>query len=430
MSEYITFEKRLEIESMLAKGFSFGEMARWLNKDRSTISREVRNHSFEEKTGYSSIPFNCCRNRTGCQKTYVCTLPCQKQSTRVCRQCSSCNDNCPDFEEEVCITRLKPPYVCNGCDERNRCTLVKTMYYATEAHKKAEKRIPESRRGVLTSEQELIRLNDLVTPLILQGNSVHQIYVNNIDGIMCSEKTLYNYIDNCFFDARNIDLPRKVKYRPRRKKQEFKVDRGCYVNRTYDLFQKHLEKYPNDNPVQMDSVIGITGGKVLLTIHFPNTSFMLAFIRNGNTSQSVIDVFDKLYALLGRKLFEKLFPVILTDRGSEFSNPSALEKTSGGIRRTSIFYCDPNAPFQKGALEVNHELVRRVLPKGSSFDHLTQEDIDLMMCHINSYRRKKLNNKTPFEAFEFYYGKEILQILGYNQISDNGVILTPKLLKR
>ena len=247
---------------------------------------------------------------------------------------------------------------------------------------------------------------------------------------MCSEKTLYNYIDNCFFDARNIDLPRKVKYRPRRKKQEFKVDRGCYVNRTYDLFQKHLEKYPNDNPVQMDSVIGITGGKVLLTIHFPNTSFMLAFIRNGNTSQSVIDVFDKLYALLGRKLFEKLFPVILTDRGSEFSNPSALEKISGGIRRTSIFYCDPNAPFQKGALEVNHELVRRVLPKGSSFDHLTQEDIDLMMCHINSYRRKKLNNKTPFEAFEFYYGKEILQILGYNQISDNGVILTPKLLKR
>jgi len=429
MSNYTTFEERLEIESMLAKNFSFGEMSRWLNKDRSTISREVRNHSLEEKTGYSSIAFNCCIRRSDCQKIHVC-ISCPKQSVKHCRACSNCNDNCTDFEEEVCITRLKPPYVCNGCEERSRCTLVKTIYRATEAHKMAEKKISESRRGVLTSEKELIRLNDIVTPLILQGNSLHQIYVNNVDSIMCSEKTLYNYVDNCFFDARNIDLPRKVRYRPRKKKQEFKVDRGCYVNRTYELLQKYLEKYPNNNLVQMDTVIGIIGGKVLLTIHFPNTSFMLAFIRNSNTSQSVIDVFDRLYAVLGRKLFEKLFPVILTDRGSEFSNPSAVERAPGGIHRTNIFFCNPNAPFQKGAIEVNHELIRRILPKGSSFDSLTQDDIDLMMCHINSYKRKKLGNKSPFEAFEFYYGSELFKKLNYSKVHENGVVLTPRLFKR
>lgn len=429
MSNYTTFEERLEIESMLAKNFSFGEMSRWLNKDRSTISREVRNHSLEEKTGYSSIAFNCCIRRSDCQKIHVC-ISCPKQSVKYCRACSNCNDNCTDFEEEVCITRLKPPYVCNGCEERSRCTLVKTIYRATEAHKMAEKKISESRRGVLTSEKELIRLNDIVTPLILQGNSLHQIYVNNVDSIMCSEKTLYNYVDSCFFDARNIDLPRKVRYRPRKKKQEFKVDRGCYVNRTYELLQKYLEKHPNNNLVQMDTVIGIIGGKVLLTIHFPNTSFMLAFLRNSNTSQSVIDVFDRLYAVLGRKLFEMLFPVILTDRGSEFSNPSAVERAPGGIHRTNIFFCNPNAPFQKGAIEVNHELIRRILPKGSSFDSLTQDDIDLMMCHINSYKRKKLGNKSPFEAFEFYYGSELFEKLNYNKVHENGVVLTPRLFKR
>lgn len=429
MSKYTTFDERMEIENMLAKNFSFGEIASWLNKDRSTISREVKNHSLIEKTGYSSISFNCCKNRLDCSKMHVCNI-CSRQSAKNCRTCSKCNDNCSDFEEEVCITRLKPPYVCNGCDEKSRCTLVKTMYRATDAHKLAKSKISQSRRGILTTEQELNRLNKLVTPLILQGNSLHQIYVNNVDSLMCSEKTLYNYIDNCFFDARNIDLPRKVRYRPRKKKQEFKVDRGCYVNRTYELYQKYLENYPSKNPVQMDTVIGSIGGKTLLTIHFPNTSFMLAFLRNNNTSQSVIDVFDYLYSTLGKKLFEKTFPIILTDRGSEFSNPSAIERASSGIHRTNVYFCDPNAPFQKGAIEVNHELIRRILPKGTSFDNLTQSQIDLMMCHINSYRRKKLGNKSPFEAFEFYYGNELFDKLDYNPIPANSVMLTPKLLKR
>jgi IS30 family transposase len=320
--------------------------------------------------------------------------------------------------------------VCNGCEERTRCTLEKTIYTAVKSQKTADQSISESRRGVLSSEHELATLNELVTPLILQGHSVHQIYANNVDRLMCSEKTLYNYIDNGFFDARNIDLPRKVRYRPRKKKKEFKVDKGCYIGRNYLDYQAYLTNNPEYHTVQMDSVIGAVGGKVLLTIHFPETSFMLAFLRMANTSQSVIDVFDRLNSTLGRKLFEKLFPVLLTDRGSEFSNPAALERSPDGLRRTSVFFCDPNAPFQKGSLEVNHELIRRILPKGSSFDSLEQADIDRMMNHINSYRRKKLGNRTPFEAFEFYYGNELFEKLGLEPIPSNNVILTPKLLKR
>ena len=305
------------------------------------------------------------------------------------------------------MIRLKPPYICNACEERNRCTLEKTLYSAVKAQQLADKNISDARRGVLSTEQQLTALNELVTPLILQGHSVHQIYANNIDSLMCSEKTLYNYIDNGFFDARNIDLPRKVRYRPRRKKKEFKVDKGCYIGRNYLDYQLFMAKNPEYHTVQMDSVIGAVGGKVLLTIHFPDTDYMLAFLRISNTSQSVIYVFDRLYITLGRKLFEKLFPVLLTDRGSEFSNPAALERSPDGIHRTNVFYCDPNAPFQKGSLEVNHSLIRRILLKSTSFDDLEQADIDRMMNHINSYKCKKLGNKSPYEVFEFYYGKEL-----------------------
>ena len=430
MSNYITYEERMEIENCLHNGKSFGQIAKELGKDRSTISREIRKHSVIERTGYGANGYNACTHREECTKVHVCSGDCHRQAIKYCKLCNCCNDNCLEFEEQVCVTRFKPPYVFNSCSEKNRCTLEKTMYYAVKAHSTAQAHISESRRGILTSEQELNRLNAFVTPLILQGQSIHQIYINYADTLMCSEKTLYNYIDHGFFDARNIDLPRKVRYRPRKKKQEFKVDRGCYIGRSYTEYQQYLVKNPEVNTVQMDSVLGTVGGKVLLTIHFTDTNFMLAYLREANTSQSVIDVFDYLYLKLGRTLFLKFFPLVLTDRGSEFSNPRMIEMTPDGLKRTSVFYCDPGAPYQKGAIENNHELVRRILPKGHSFDKLTQADIDRMMNHINSYRRPKLGDKSPFEAFAFHHGMELFEKLGLAPVEPNCVILKPRLLKR
>lgn len=230
---------------------------------------------------------------------------------------------------------------------------------------------------------------------------------------MCSEKTIYNYIDACLFDVRNIDLPRKIKFRERYKKPEFKVDKGCRIGRNYEAFCTFIEKNSDTSVIQMDSVIGIKGGKCLLTIHFVDCSLMLAFLRDANTSKSVIDVFNQLDKLLAKDTFSRLFPVILTDNGSEFSNPKAIEyRESPPFWRTNVFYCDAGSPYQKGAIEVNHELIRRVLPKGTSFNELTQEDINLMMNHINSYKRKKLNNRSLYETFSFYHGEEVLHKLG------------------
>jgi IS30 family transposase len=209
------------------------------------------------------------------------------------------------------------------------------------------------------------------------------------------------------------------------------VDRGCRIGRNYSAFKKFLEENPETTIVQMDTVIGRVGGKCLLTIHFVETSLMLAFLREANTSGSVIRIFNALDEVLGSKAFNRLFPVILTDNGSEFSNPKELEyREKYPYMRTKVFYCDPSSPYQKGACEVNHELIRRILPKGSSFDDLTQEDIFLMMNHINSYKRKKLNNRSPYDAFSFYYGEELLKKLGCSPVAAENIVLKPKLLKK
>lgn len=190
-----------------------------------------------------------------------------------------------------------------------------------------------------------------------------------------------------------------------------------------------MKTHPDTPVVQMDTVEGTKGGKVLLTIHFTNSQFMLAFIRDANTSQSVIDVFNDLESKLSFEIFSTLFPVILTDNGSEFLNPLSIEFNKQGHQRTHIFYCDPSAPYQKGAVENNHEFIRRIIPKGKSFDAYAQYDVNLMLSHINSYGRKKLNNQSPSSVFSFLHKNDILKKLGINIIQPNDIILTPRLLK-
>ena len=247
-----------------------------------------------------------------------------------------------------------------------------------------------------------------------------------------SEKSIYRYVDANLLSAKNIDLPRVVRRRPRKTKTiQCKIDKLCYINRTYDDFKKYLCDNPGLQVVEMDTVEGVKGGKVLLTLHFKGLcDLMLSFIRDHNTAQSVIDIFDYLYKRLGKELFSKLFGCILTDRGTEFSNPIALETAPDGSSRCRIFYCDPQAAWQKPNVELNHEFIRRILPKSTSFNHLVQDDIDLMMNNINSYKREKLNNHSPIHAMSSLFGKEILDQLNINIIKPDDIILSPKLLKK
>ena len=247
---------------------------------------------------------------------------------------------------------------------------------------------------------------------------------------MLDEKIIYNYVDAGLLSVTNVDLPRKVRYRTRSRKKPVRVDKQCHAGRTYEDFETYLAANPDIPVVEMDSVEGRKGGKVLLTIYFRNSSLMLAFIRDSNTAKSVSEIFDLLYERLGHDNFTKLFQVILTDRGSEFTNPLAIEFNKDNERRTHIFYCDPQRSDQKGSCEVTHEMIRRTLPKKSSFDNLTRDDITLMMSHINSYNRKKLNNQSPHQLFSFINSGDILEMLGIKAIPANEINLTPLLLKK
>lgn len=157
---------------------------------------------------------------------------------------------------------------------------------------------------------------------------------------------------------------------------------------------------------------------------------MLAFLLQDKTRNSVLKVFNWLESILGNQLFEKTFPVFLTDNGIEFSNPLSLEFNYDGVGRTRIFFCNPGASYQKGAIEKNHEFIRYVIPKGTSMDNLTQQDIDLLVNHINSLTRPSLNNATPYDLAEILFDKEVLKKLNLKRIASNEIQLKPNLLKK
>ena len=427
--KHLVLEDRKQIESMLNQNLSFSKIGKMIGKSTSTVSREVKAHRIERnQTPYGRIP-NRCKNSFFCSKRDICAT-CKKREHPLCRTCNFCNQKCVDFDEAFCQKLNRAPFVCNGCQQIRSCSLRKQFYRAEKAQKSYKFLLSEARSGFNLTEAEIRNLNEVMAVPIQQGQSINHVLMANPDSISFSSRSIYTYTRAGLLNFKNWDLPRVIKMKPRKEKSStLKVDKKCRVGRTwsdYLLFKNEVCDFP---PVEIDSVIGSRGGKSLLTIMFSNCNFMLAFLRNRNDSQSVIDCFNYLYDLLGKHLFLDLFPVIIADNGSEFSNPAAIEFAPDGSRRSHLFYCDPQAPFQKPRVEENHTLIRRILPKGSSFDSLSQLDIDLVLAHVNSYRRASLSGKSPLELFSFLYGEQTLSLFPYKRIDPKDIILLPSLLK-
>lgn len=207
MSKFLTYEDRLVIARGLKKHQSFGTIGRNLGKDRTTIAKEIRRYSYDKRSCRPGYPFNPCKHRKDCKRKTICGRKCTHISVYKCSLCSECYQHCEAFTEDVSTVKNKPSYVCNGCGEMDKCTLLKRLYDPSDAHIRAEKAVSEARTGILTDEAMIARINAIITPLVRNRQSLHQVYLDHVDELMCSEKTLYNYVDAQLFDVRNIDLP-------------------------------------------------------------------------------------------------------------------------------------------------------------------------------------------------------------------------------
>jgi len=192
-----------------------------------------------------------------------------------------------------------------------------------------------------------------------------------------------------------------------------------------------MEEHPNTPIVEMDTVRGLrTKEQVLLTMMFLNNSVMVMLLMEDETIDSVVEIFDSLTKKIGIKRFRKLFPVIVTDNGRCFKNALALEYTKTGSPRTKVFYCDPQASWQKPHIEKNHEFIRYVIPGGKTLKGYDQEDMTKIANHINSTTRPGLGYKSPYDLVETEEMKKLLEVLNMSPVAADEICLTPKLLKK
>ena len=437
--KHLTLSNRIYIEQELVQCSSFKSIGDVLHKDPSTISKEV--HRYRKQVRGKRVSGNCnsCRFWDNCQTrgghSEVSTCPRSSYCHNICKHCwhEAPQYFCSTYIPFTCDITDHFPYVCNGCTYESDCRLTHYIYQAAYAQKQYEKKLVISREGINLTPEELNSLNELISPLVLKGQPLSHIFAIHADEIPVCRRTLYNYFDQSVFKARNIDLPRRVRYKKRKKHSDSRTRniKQVYRNkRTYTDFERFLEAHPDVDVVEMDTVKGGRAvGKCLLTLLFRSCSFMLVILLPNCNQKSVVDAINNLSDVIGIRTFKKYFPVILTDNGSEFKNPWDIEKTEAGVHRTYVFYCDPYVSNQKGRLEKNHEYIRYVIPKGRSMYKYTQDDINLMTSHINSTARDSLNGATPFDLSELLLDKKIPLLTGLKKVSPDEVMLKPALIE-
>jgi len=420
--------ERIAIEAGIYRKDSFAQIAKQIGVKARAVSEEIRRN----RTLAPAPRFNGkdCRFAAECKRQFVCRDPSCAFECVFCRK-FDCTKLCPAYAPLTCKFISSPPYVCNVCQQRRGCTSDRAYYVATQAHAVAMRRFSEARSKPQTQGDELEALDKLVTPLVKKGQPLTHIYSEHREEIPVSERTLYRYIDSGMLGIGNLDLRRKVGYRQRRKYKKI-VERinntKWRENRTYEHFLDYMKKHPKVNYVEMDTVIGTQSkGKRMLTMLFVQQSLMLIFLMRDGKANSVVEHFDWLTSALGLETFRKLFPVILTDNGSEFKYTQEMEHTIDGARRTRIFYCDPQASWQKPHIEKNHEYIRYVIPKGKSLEAFTQADFTLLANHINSTKRMQYGGKAPIELATSEEFRTLLEVTGIHPVQADDVVLTRRL---
>jgi IS30 family transposase len=392
-NKHLSFDDRLTIQEALKVGSTFKAVARHLGKDPTTISREIKrnitivhtSHQRKDKKGNPII--------------------------------------------EVCPLLLKAPFCCNPCKKLSSvCIYDKHKYFAKEAQKKYELTLKDSREGIPLNKQCFYDLDALISDRVKHGQKIYHIITSN--KLPVSQTSVYRHIKKGYMSISPTELSRMAKFKARKAKKQEYIPKGLKTGRSFVDFEEFISKQNIDVWVEMDTLIGRIGGKTIITFHFVGTDFMFGLLSEDKSAASTTALIQSLKKqLCGNGItFGTIFATILTDNGGEFANIFAIENNLDNLPETKLFFCNPYCSSQKPHVERNHSHFRDILSTGSTFDDLTQKDVNLIFSHINSGCRPKFNGKSPYQMFAFTYGEHLAKLLGIEPIAPENVVQNSKLL--
>ena len=385
----LTIEDRMLIEELLKHNYKLKDISRIIEVESSTISREIKNRRISDK-----------RN-----------IECEKTN--------------------------KYPFICYNCSKKVHCNKKRYYYNYKEAQKDYDNKLKYSRIGIDMSIDEVEYWNDYFKDKIKDKNQPILHIFKNIENVFPkSIQSFYKYVHKGYFTSINDEmLARSFSYKPRNKVKKIKTitkDNIVKKGRRISDFETYVKNNPDCSIVEMDTVIGkFEDTKCILTLYFRNTKLMLMFLIKKYKTSEVTKIFNDIRKNIGNDLYKKLFEVILTDNGWEFSKPDDIEfNHKTGEKLISVFYTEPYSSWQKGSIERNHEFIRYVIPKGITFDNLIKKNVNDIMNNINNVQRKSLDYQTPYQLFTKKYGEDISTLFHLSEIKNDEINLSYKLLNK
>lgn len=329
------------------------------------------------------------------------------------------------------------PYCCNGCKKRRGygCNRRPRVYYSARlAQQASDALLSSSRAGIDETEESARAKLEAIRDGLERGLSPEQIAHMHPE-LALSASTIYRWCDAGYERLSNMDLRRKVGYRPRKKRARAASTRHG-PERSHQAFLAQGED-ACAGAWEMDTVLGahLDTACLLTLLHRP-TRFQLVLRIAEKTSRCVEERLQSMRLVLGEDGCGRLFRSVLTDNGSEFADEDGIAHALGERpSETRLFYCDPRRSDQKGACERNHVEIRKMLPKrrGIRFDRLREADCALVMSHINSEPRGCLAWLRPIDVFRATFPEEaqvLLDAFGIEEVPAGKLDLTPSCIER
>ena len=402
----IGHDDRINLQAAIAKGLTLAQAAKLLGKSRSTVYREILNNAIVKE---------CRHTCSHCRKSCL-------QAKRPPFQ----HGRCPLFEARECGRWKSWPYCCNGCPESRFCSDRKRYYDCVDANSLSigKRHEPRVYKGI--SDAEVAKMDSIVSEGVLKGQSLHHVWESDAElRDICCERTVRRYVYAGYLSVKAHQLPRYVRYSHKYDYSEKKpVNVARMLGRTYSDYRMYVESHPEANLWQYDSVEGkATDKKAILTITYPEFRFQFGYLISKGNAQSVLRKLKTLRKLLGAD-YAAAFECNLSDNGPEFAGFHGIEEW--GVR---AFFTNPYRSTDKASCERNHEFIRYVIPKGRSLDGLTQEKVETLFSHVNSYVRGSNENRTPYDLMAARFGEGFMEAIGVKRIPAKDVLLKPSLLK-
>ena len=248
--KHLTLEDRIDIQTGIGQQETFRSIAEKMGKDPSTISKEIKRNRIIHPTSVKS----------------------------------DCTD-CPLLK--------KAPYVCNNCPKkRTDCGFNRYLYYAKKAQEQYETMLRESREGIPLNKESFYQMDKVLTLGIQKKQSIYHIIQTH--NLPVSKATVYRHAKLGYLTAKPIDFPRMVKFKERRKSRKVAIPKELKIGRTYQDFQELRETDDFFKWLEMDTVIGRPGGKLLLTFNVSFCNFLFALLLDNKTALEVATKFAAL----------------------------------------------------------------------------------------------------------------------------------------